>query len=201
MSEPRVIAAIDPGLTHVGLGIVGRYGAKLDLVWSQHIKAEAEAGLETPEAKRVDLNRRLKKIWREVACALRDYRPALLGVEDQAPATIGARMQGLKAAARGEKAGGFSANNDPVFEVVGIAKACAFAYGIPVLLYTPEQAKIAVCGRGNAHATKKEVIKAVRYYFPGIENCGQVLREHEADAIAGAIYCERVTMLHARRAG
>jgi Holliday junction resolvasome RuvABC endonuclease subunit len=200
VTEPRVIAALDPGLTHVGLGIVGRYGAKLDLVWSQHIKAEANVGLETPEAKRIDLNRRLKKIWREVAMAMRDYRPSLLGIEDQAPATIGARMQGLKAAALGEKAGGFSANNDPVFEVVGIAKACAFAYGIPVLLYTPQQAKIAVCGKGNGNASKGDVIKAIRYYFPGIEADGQVLREHEADAIAGAIYCERVTLLDARRA-
>jgi crossover junction endodeoxyribonuclease RuvC len=187
----RVCMAVDPGLAHVGYGLVGRYGAKLDLVDSGHI----------PTPPDWDLNDRLRKIWRDLATVCRDVRPTLMGVENQAPASIGARMQGLKAAAKGEKAGGFSANNDPVFEVVGIAKAVAFSYGIPVLLYSPQQAKIAVCGPGSGRATKQQVMQACRVYFPGIERDGHRLGEHEADAIAGAIYVERVTLLQSRRAG
>lgn len=206
MSDPRIIAALDPGLTNVGLGLVARYGAKLDLVESQHIHAPAADNLETPEAKREDMNRRLKKIWRDVALVCREYRPALFGIEDQQGVRVGARMnqkRQIEAARKGQtiKAFGMSADADYVAEVVGLAKAVAFSYGIPVLMYSPQQAKIAVCGRGHGHAEKSEVIKAVRLYFPGIESNGQVLREHEADAIAGAIYCERVTLLAARRAG
>lgn len=186
----HVCMAVDPGLAHVGYGLVGRYGAKLDLVESGHISTPADW----------ELTDRLKKIWRDLAVVCRGSRPTLMGIENQAPAAIGARMMGLKAAAKGEKAGGFNHNNDPVFEVVGIAKAVAFSYGIPVMLYSPQQAKIAVCGKGSGSAKKAQIIDAIRRcYFQGIENDGQVLGEHEADAIAGAIYCERVTYLTARR--
>jgi Holliday junction resolvasome RuvABC endonuclease subunit len=201
VSTPRLVAAIDPGLAHVGLGLVARYGSKLDLVDSKHIATEPRGNLDSADAKRIDLTRRLREIWHGLALFCREYRPSILGIEDQAPAAVGARMRGLKAAADGEKSGGFNSNNDPVFEVVGIAKAVAFSYGIPVLLYVPEHAKIAVCGPGKGKATKREVITACRIYFPGIERDGHRLGEHEADAIAGAIYVERVTLLQSRRAG
>jgi Holliday junction resolvasome RuvABC endonuclease subunit len=169
---------------------VGRPRARFELIDSGHIATKPDA----------DLNDRLRVIWQAFAKLCRDYRPSLVGVENQAGAAIGARMQGLKAAAKGEKAGGFSANNDPVFEVVGVIKAAAFAYNIPVMLYAPQQAKIAVLGRGSGNAKKHEVVAAIRSIFRGaIETDGRVLGEHEADAIAGAIYCERVTMLGARR--
>lgn len=200
MTNPaRVVAAVDPGLAHVGYGLVGRYGAKLDLVESGYISTPADW----------DLNDRLKKIWRELATVCRDFKPSVVAIEDQAGPSVGARMSAkrqLEAAQKGRtvKAFGFSANNDPIFEVCGIVKAVAWAYGIPVMMYTAAQAKIAVCGRGKGRAEKQEVIAAIRHYFPGLERDGQKLGEHEADAIAGAIYCERVTMLGAkamRRAG
>jgi Holliday junction resolvasome RuvABC endonuclease subunit len=187
---------MDPGLAHVGVAVVGRYGAKLDLIDSCHI--------ETPPD--MELNDRLRLIWRRLAVCCRDYRPSVLAIEDQAGVSVGARMSAkrqVEAAAKGRtiKAFGFSANNDPIFEVCGVAKAVAFGYGIPVVMYTAGQAKIAVCGKGKGRAEKREVIAAVRYYFKGIERDGHLLGEHEADAIAGAIYVERVTMLQARRAG
>lgn len=192
MSQPvRHVLSVDPGIAHVGWGLVGRFGAKLDLVDSGHIETKPDE----------ELTARLLRIWLGLATVCRDYRPALFGVENQAPASVGARVMGLKAAARGEKGGGFGANNDPVFEVVGVAKAVAFSYGIPVMLYTPQQAKIAVCGKGAGRAQKAQVMQACRVYFPGIERDGHRLGEHEADAIAGAIYCERVTLLASRRAG
>ncbi len=190
-TSARIICACDPGIAHVGWGLVGRFGAKLDLIDSGHIETKPDE----------ELTARLRRIWVGLATVCRDYRPALFGIEDQAPAAVGARVMGLKAAARGEKGGGFGANNDPVFEVVGVAKAVAFSYGIPVMLYAPKQAKIAVCGKGAGSAKKPQVMAACRVYFPGIERDGHRLGEHEADAIAGAIYCERVTLLASRRAG
>jgi crossover junction endodeoxyribonuclease RuvC len=181
VSNSRQVCAIDPGLAHVGWGLVGRFGPKLELVDSGHIETKPDE----------ELTVRLRRIWLGLATVCRDYRPA----------SVGARVMGLKAAARGEKGGGFGANNDPVFEVVGVAKAVAFSYGIPVMLYSPQQAKIAVCGKGSGSAKKAQVMQACRVYFPGIERDGHRLGEHEADAIAGAIYCERVTLLAARRAG
>lgn len=188
----RLVLSVDPGLTHVGYGCVGRYGgaAKLELVESGHITTSADE----------ELTDRLRRIWRELAMVVRDLRPVLIGVENQSGAAIGARQRGLDAARRGEKGGGFNASNDHVFEVVGIAKAVAFSYGVPVMLHSPQQAKIAVCGRGKGRAQKSEVLQAItRVYFPGIEHDGKRLSEHEADAIAGAIYCERVTYLTSRR--
>lgn len=185
----RIVLCADPGLAHVGYGLVGRYSGKFELVDSGHIETKAEQ----------ELTDRLRKIWLGFAKLCRDYRPALVGVEDQAGASIGARMMGLKAAAKGEKAGGFNHSNDAVFEVVGAIKAAAFSYGIPVMVYSPKQAKIAVLGAGKGNAKKHEVIGAVRAIFRGVvERDGRTLGEHEADAIAGAIYCERATFLGER---
>lgn len=181
--------AVDPGLAHMGYACVGRYGARLDLAESGHVSTPADW----------ELGDRLRKIWRELATLCRDFRPALFGIENQSNAAIGARAMQLKAAAKGEKAGGFNAFNDAVFEVVGIAKAVAFSYGIPVMLYSPQQAKIAVCGKGSGSAKKPQVMAAVRHYFPGLERDGQKLDEHQADAIAGAIYVERMLFMEARR--
>lgn len=195
-SSARLVCAVDPGLAHVGWGLVGRYGAKLDLVDSGHIATPPD----------VELNDRLRTIWRQLAVVCREYRPALLGIEDQAGVSVGARMSAkrqVEAAQKGRsvKAFGFSANNDPIFEVCGIAKSVAWSYSVPVVMYTAGQAKIAVCGRGKGRAEKREVIQAIRAYFPGVERDGHVLGEHEADAIAGAIHVERVTLLAARRTG
>ncbi len=190
MTEPtHVTCALDPGIAHVGYGVVGRYGAKLELIESGHITTSADD----------DLNVRLRRIWRELALVVRDLKPELFGVENQANAAIGARQRGLEAAAQGRKGGGFNAYNDQVFEVCGIAKAVAFAYAVPVMLYMPQQAKIAVCGKGKGSAKKSEVVTAIGHYFPGLEHNGKPISEHEADAIAGAIYCERVTYLTAKR--
>lgn len=195
MTDNLTLAA-DPGVAHVGFGLVGRFGAsaKFELVDYGQISTKADA----------DLNDRVRVIWRAFATLCRDYRPCTVAIENQAGAAIGARMMGLKAAAKGEKGGGFNFSNDAVFEVVGAIKAAAFAYGIPVMLYAPQQAKIAVLGRGKGNAKKHEVIAAVRAIFRGVvEVDGKMLTEHSADAIAGAIHVERVTMLagRTRRAG
>lgn len=190
MSEPTVIASVDPGLAHVGWAVGARYGAKLDLIESGYIETEPSE----------DLDLRLRTIWVGLAKPFKAYRPAVVGVENQSPASVGKRVMQLKAARSGEKAGGWNASNDQVFEVVGIAKAVAWSFGARVVLFTPERAKIAACGPGKGRATKSEVINAIRRcYFPGIEiSTGRPLVEHEADAIAGFIHVEREVFLQSK---
>jgi Holliday junction resolvasome RuvABC endonuclease subunit len=197
------VLCVDPGLAHVGWAFVRRFGpggsGKLDLIDSGHIPTEPDE----------ELDRRLRKIWRVLACAVRDYRPAIVGVENQRNANIAARMNARQIAEAQRngtaipKAMGFGANNDAVFEVVGLVKALTWAKPErSLLLYLPQQAKIAVLGKGNGSADKKQVRQAVRHYFPGYEQLQQrELDLNEADAIAGAIYVERVTLLQSRRAG
>lgn len=135
------------------------------------------------------------------------YRPTLVGYECQRGVNVGARMnakRAIAAAARGEAGPslGFGANNDLVFEVVGIAKAVCWSYGSTLFRYTPQQAKIAVCGKGNGSAEKEQVREAIRFYFKGYEQLmKRCIDLNEADAIAGAIHCERVTFLAGRAAG
>jgi Holliday junction resolvasome RuvABC endonuclease subunit len=197
---PAGVLAADPGLAHFGWGCVSRFGAKLDLVDSGHIETAPQGDRHDAAAKAADLRRRLRAIWHGFAVACRTYRPRLVALESQDQASIGARVRGLEAAARGEKGGGFNSNNDHVMKVVGVVYAVAFSFGIEVFEYSPQQAKNGVLGAGHARATKAQVMAAIRVYFPGIERDGHRLDEHSADAIAGAIYCERVTYLSARAA-
>lgn len=194
MTEPRYVATLDPGLAHVGWSVVTRFGAKLDLVDSGHIETDPDE----------ELNARLKRIWLKWATVLRYYRPSLVGVEDQLKVAAAARGRAqaiAKAVREGKRAPkelGFNANNDPVMIVVGVAKTVAFSYCAEVMDYAPTQAKKAVTN--DSYAEKGAVRAAVRHYFPGYEQLmGRIIDLNEADAIAGAIYCERVTYLDAKR--
>ncbi len=189
MNDPeRVIGFVDPGLTHVGWAVVARYAAKLDLVDSGHIETDPQW----------ELDDRLRRIWRMLVEPFREYRPSVIGYEDQLGPVIGAQEKQLRAARTGSKKGFFNAHNHHVFETVGIVKAIAFGYRARVERVASQTLKIAVLGKGNGHAEKSEVIKGVRRYLPGIERDGHVLVEHEADAIAGAIHVERTEHLRSR---
>lgn len=201
---PAGVLAADPGLAHFGWGCVARYGARLDLVDSGHIATEPEGDRHNAAEKAADLQRRLRIIWRGFAVACRTYGPRVIALESQDQASIGARMRGLEAARKGEKAGGFNASNDHVMKVVGVVYAVAFSFGLAVVEYSPQQAKNGILGAGHAFATKAEVMARVRIYFPGIEKAGHRLDEHSADAIAGAIHverCEHMKSRARRRAG
>jgi Holliday junction resolvasome RuvABC endonuclease subunit len=191
-SSGPVVMCVDPGIAHVGVGIVARYGARLDLVDSTHI--------DTPPNEEAD--DRERRIWLRLATLAREYRPSLIGYEDQRGVNVGARMnakRAVEAARRGQQgpALGFGANNDLVFEVVGIVKAVCWSYGATLARYTAQQAKKSVAGDGRAEKTT--VRDAIRHYFPGYERLqGKVLDLNECDAIAGAIHCERVSYLSGR---
>jgi Holliday junction resolvasome RuvABC endonuclease subunit len=187
VSEPDLIASVDPGLAHVGWAIGGRYGARPEIVESGYIPTDPKA----------ELDDRLREIWLGLVRPFKVYRPKVVAIENQGPASIGKRKKQLEAAAKGEKAGGWNASNDHVFEVVGIAKAVAWSYGARVVMYAVQTAKKVAADNGNA--TKQEVINAIRrIWFPGIENDGQPLSEHEADAIAGFICVERTLHMQSK---
>lgn len=187
MSEPDFIASVDPGYRRVGWCVGARYGARLDLAESGCIETTTDDEQEV----------RLRQIWLGLARPFKAYRPKVVCIENQSPASVGKRVMQLKAAARGEKRGGYNDSNDQVFEAVGIAKAVAWSYGARVVLFAPQSAKKSVTSNGNA--TKLEVINAIRFiYFKGMEQGRAPLEEHEADAIAGFIHCERAIHLAAR---
>ncbi len=191
----RVVMCIDPGIAHLGVGVVARFGAKLDLVDSEHI--------DTPPDE--DADDRERRIWLRLATIAKEYRPAIVGYECQRGVNVGARMnakRAIAAAKRGEQGPtlGFGANNDLVFEVVGIVKAVCWSYGSTLFRYTAQQAKIGVLGKGEGHADKKRVRERIRVYFPGYEQLMQrELDLNECDAIAGAIHVERVTFMQQKR--
>jgi Holliday junction resolvasome RuvABC endonuclease subunit len=190
VTEPPVFAFVDPGLANIGWAAVARYGAKVDIVDSGYIETSPKDSLDE----------RLKKIWRGLVLPFSELRPAVVGYEDQSGPSIGARMMGLKAAARGEKAGGFNVSNDHVFECVGIVKALAWGYNARVVGVGSQALKIAVCGKGNGRADKATVMRHVMYYFPDLLKAGHKLNEHSADAIAGAIHVERGAFMSSRKA-
>jgi Holliday junction resolvasome RuvABC endonuclease subunit len=182
-----MIASVDPGLAHMGWCVGARYGARLDLAESGCIDTDPADDQET----------RLRQLWLGLARPFKAYRPKVVCIENQSPASIGKRVMQLKAAARGERVGGYKDSNDQVFEAVGIAKAVAWSFGARVMLFSQNTAKKAVTSNGLA--SKLEVINAIRFiYFPGMEKGRAPLEEHEADAIAGFICCERTMYLEAK---
>jgi Holliday junction resolvasome RuvABC endonuclease subunit len=194
VSDPtNITMAIDPGIAHVGVGIVARYGAKLDIVESCHIETSPDE----------DTDARERRIWYRIATLAKAHRPAFVGYEDQRGVNVAARQNAQRAIAAAKSGApipklGYAGGNDAVPEVVGIVKAIAWSYGATLFRYTAQQAKKAVAGDGRAD--KEQVRSAIRHYFKGYEQLmGRIIDLNEADAIAGAIYCERVTYLDAKR--
>jgi len=194
VTEPRVVLAVDPGIRHLGVGIVARYGGKLDIVESCHIETDSKE----------DTDARERRIWFKLATLCKAHRPAYVGYEDQRGVNVAARQNAQRAIAAVQRGApiptlGYAGGNDAVPEVVGIVKAVAWSFGATLFRYQAQQAKRAVAGDG--HADKEQVRAAIRHYFKGYEQLMQrIIDLNEADAIAGAIYCERVTCLDARRA-
>lgn len=193
MTEPLVVLAADPGIAHVGVGIVARYGTKLDIVESCHIDTDPKE----------DTDVRERRIWFKLATLCKAHRPAYVGYEDQRGVNVAARQNAKRAIAAAQRGApipklGYAGGNDAVPEVVGIVKAVAWSFGATLFRYTAQQAKKAVAGNGNAE--KSEVRAAIRHYFKDYERLmGRLIDLNEADAIAGAIHVERVTYLDAKR--
>jgi Holliday junction resolvasome RuvABC endonuclease subunit len=180
----------DPGYAKAACAVVERDGNRLILRHRELITTKSDQ----PELVR------LTTIWKAVSAPLREFRPLLLGIEDQAGVSAASRGQAKRAmlaASKGVKLKvgmGFNASNDGVTGVVGLVKGCALAYGIRYKMLHPQTVKLAVLGKGGRSGGKKDMIAAVRALFPELRDPKVKLSEHEADAIAMAILALRVDL-------
>ncbi|WP_018112497.1 crossover junction endodeoxyribonuclease RuvC [Thermus igniterrae] len=129
-----VVAGIDPGITHLGLGVVrveGKGALKAHLLHGEVVKT----------AHREPAQERVGRIHARVREALLRFRPEALAVEEQY----------------------FYRQNELAYKVgwaLGAVLVAAFETGVPVYAYGPMQVKQALAGHG--HAGKEEVALMVR---------------------------------------
>lgn len=182
----------DPGLANSGFGVIRRLGRRLDWL---------EAGTVTTDSARPLLERE-RHIWSTAVGLIREHRPQVIGIEDQSGVSAGARMAAKRAidaarAGREVKFFGFNASNDGVTEVVGILKAAAFAYGVPVVMLQPRTIKVQLVGAGGGKAEKDQIKAVIARLFPDIGR----ISSHASDGLATAVTTERVWHLESARAG
>jgi Holliday junction resolvasome RuvABC endonuclease subunit len=98
------------------------------------------------------------------------------------------------------RSGETSADALLVQQVVGIARALALRYHLRFVDVSPQEAKIAVLGRGGSTADKAQVNRAVRALVTGLPD---KMDEHSSDAVAIAIAGARKARVDAKlkRAG
>lgn len=188
----RVAMGGDPGVSSVGLGVIGRSGSSLEYLDST-----------TVHPKGVDLTAKEREIYQAATAFIRKYHPLVFGIEDQLGVAAAARAnQNRKAAAIakgmiGPEAMGFNASNDGVIEVVGVLKAAAFAYNVPIVLMQPRSISLGILGPGHGRDDKRDVKKLVKerlcLLIPGLRDVRISL--HATDAIAAGVVAERSTFM------
>ena len=179
----------DPGIAKSAVGVVERSGNQLRLLHRALIATKA------PDSGQPD-NSRKKIIWTAIAAPILKFHPVVIGIENQAAVSAAARVWANKPKKTGTKGAlGYSANNDGVLEVVGMAQGCAFAYGVRYKMLLAQSIKRAVLGKGGGSGDKKQMIAAIKAIFPELNEPGVKLSEHEADAIAMAILALRVDLI------
>ena len=133
-SGPMVVAGIDPGITHLGLGVVAVEGKGA-------LKARLLHGEVVKTSHREPAQERVGRIHARVREALLRFRPEALAVEEQY----------------------FYRQNELAYKVgwaLGAVLVAAFEAGVRVYAYGPMQVKQALAGHG--HAGKEEVALMVR---------------------------------------
>lgn len=194
MTAARVAIGADPGLANTGFGVVRRLARSFEFADCGTVKTDSARPLEERE----------ELIWSTFGELVREHRPVVFGIEDQSGVNAAARQnvaRQLAAARTGRevKGFGFNASNDGVIEVVGILKAVAFAYRVPVVMLQPRTIKVQLCGPGAGKAEKSDIKAAVVRLFPELADTR--FSSHAADGLAIAVGAERVSFLESRRFG
>jgi crossover junction endodeoxyribonuclease RuvC len=158
-----IALGIDPGFANLGLGV-------LEVTASSSRCLHHETFKTSP--KDTD-DHRLERIADRIFDTIDEYKPALLGFEDQA---------GVEAAIHRDDSEGTNYSSRRVHEVVGIVRAAARFYALPLYRSAPSTVKVAVLGKGGGHAKKARMIEVVSRIF-GLHGCS----EHGADALAIAV--------------
>ena len=194
----RIAMGADPGVSSLGLAVLGRSGSALDFVAAA-----------TVHSKGATLTDKEREIYQVATAMMRAHHPLVLGIEDQLGVAAAARAnQNRKAAAiakglMGPEAMGFNAANDGVIEVVGVLKAAAFAYGVPIVLMQPRSITLGILGPGHAKADKRDVKQLVKerlcLIIPSLRDVRISL--HATDALAAAFVAERQSFQESARAG
>lgn len=190
----RIAIGFDPGLANMGFGVIAREASRVVFVDAGTISTDSARPLEERE----------ELIWREATALIRQHKPVVAGLEDQSGVNAAARQnvaRQLAAARSGRevKGFGFNASNDGVIECVGILKAVAFAYRVPIVMIQPRTVKVQLLGPGAGKAEKSDIKTAVRRIFPELHDAR--ISSHAADGLAIAIGAERHHCVECRRAG
>jgi Holliday junction resolvasome RuvABC endonuclease subunit len=191
----RVALGTDPGSSALGLGVIGREGQSVDLLAFETVRPKAD-----------DLTECEREIYQRTTALIRAHHPLVMGIEDQRGVSTAARLQqkrALEAARKGHtipEAYGYSADNDGVIEVVGVLKAAAFAYGVPIVLIRPQTMKIGILGNGHGDAEKDEVKAGLSRFVRGLIDVKRISL-NATDALGIAVCAERITFLETLRAG
>lgn len=161
-----VVAGFDPGITSPAITCTRRKpGGGYEYV--------DHAVIRTNTSDR-DLDR-YDQIFDEVSRLLIVHRPSLFVLEEQRTTQVGKQRDGE-----------FNANNGKTLIVFGAALGAARAYRIPREEVHPKRVKIAVLGKGNGAADKKQVQAIVEKVL------GKKLPQDAADAAAMSIYGHRI---------
>ncbi|MDA8069648.1 MAG: crossover junction endodeoxyribonuclease RuvC [Actinomycetota bacterium] len=148
-----IVLGIDPGLANTGYGAVESTGGRVRALDFGVIETAASA---TPEARLSSIHARLCEL-------LGGLEVDMLAVEDL---YFGANVVSAMA----------------VGQARGVVLLGAAQHGVPVLVYTPQQVKAAVCGSGRAG---KQQVARMAGLLLGL--AGPPRPDHAADALAVAL--------------
>ena len=153
MGIERIILGIDPGLANTGWGIVLQQGARMECLAYGCVSTSAK----------MELSRRLAKIYEQIGAVIERYKPTCVGIE-----TVWFGQNITAAFATGQARG-------------AALVACAQA-GLDVGEFSPKAIKLAVVGEGGADKAQ------VQYMVKQLLGLDAVPRpDHAADALAAAV--------------
>jgi crossover junction endodeoxyribonuclease RuvC len=148
-----VVLGIDPGVANTGFGVVENRGSALLALDGGVIKTQASLPLEL----------RLARIAQRIEDLIEEHSPEAMAIESIY----------------------FGKNVESAFSV-GQARGAVICEagkrGVPVISYTPQQIKLAVCGSGGAG---KEQVQTMVTAL--LDLAGPVPPDHAADALAVGI--------------
>ena len=163
-STSATILGFDPGIASPGLALVGRKVGGYKLLAHRVIRTTPTKNRQPSPTERYDM------IIDALCEMIITHRPTELVIEEQAGVQAGAFKQKIK-----------NANNSKTMVVVGLARAVARVYRVPVFEVRPQRAKLAVCGPKSSSAKKSEVQTAVSRLI------GQTIPQDASDAAALAV--------------
>lgn len=162
------VLGIDGGFASIGVSIIELLADSEALRLSRVIRTEKSD--KKREVRQSDDNmRRAGLIARDLAAIIRTYKPEAICIEAMSfprSSSVAAKMA----------------------LTFGIVAALAEGYDLPIIQASPQDVKLAMCGRKNA--SKDEICAEVETRFPEIAWPAQKgLWEHAADAVAVVVAC------------